>query len=87
MEIQLLRQPHKFIRKAKSPLKKAIIEELDRIAKNPKIGKLLVGKLKLIRSHKFTSAGVHYRVAYMVKKNVLVILIASRENFYRDLRI
>ncbi len=87
MEIKLLRQPFKFIKKAKAPLQSKIVEELDNIATNPKLGKVLLGKLKPCRSHRFTSAGVHYRIAYQVNGQVIVILIASRENFYRDLQI
>ncbi|NQV90834.1 type II toxin-antitoxin system RelE/ParE family toxin [Candidatus Uhrbacteria bacterium] len=87
MKIRLLRQPFKFLQKAKTPLQSKIVEELKRIAGNPKIGKTLTGKLKLVRSHKFTSAGVQYRIAYQIRGDVIVILIASRENFYRDLQI
>ena len=82
-----MRQPYRFIKKAKAPLKSKIAEELERIVSNPKLGKALTGKLKLVRSHKFTTAGVHYRIAYRVTNHMLVILIASRENFYRDLRL
>ena len=87
MEVKLLRQPFKFIKRAKPPLKKAIATEIDLIASEPKIGKRPTGKLKILRSHRFTYAGVHYRIAYKVNGNVLIILIASRENFYRDLRV
>ena len=87
MEIKLLRQPYKFIKKSKAPLKIRIVEELECIALNPKLGKMLSCKLKNVRSHKFTAAGVHYRIAYRVQNRVLVVLIASRENFYRDLRL
>jgi Txe/YoeB family toxin of Txe-Axe toxin-antitoxin module len=86
VEIKLLRQPFKFIKKAKVPLKAKIIEQLKRISADPKLGKALSGNLKLVRSHKFTSVGVQYRIAYQIKDHVIVILIASRENFYQDLR-
>ena len=87
MEIKLLRQPFKFIKKAKAPLKSRIAQELENIAADPKLGKVLSGRLKPVRSHKFTYTGVHYRIAYQIKGHVIVILIASRENFYRDFRI
>jgi mRNA-degrading endonuclease RelE of RelBE toxin-antitoxin system len=87
VKIKLLRQPFKFIKKAKAPLKSRITEELERIATDPKLGKALTGKLKSIRSHKFTSVGVQYRIAYQIQGHVIVILIASRENFYRDLQV
>lgn len=87
MEIKLLRQPFKFIKRAREPLKKNIATEIKQIALQPKIGKQLTGKLKPLRSHRFSHAGVHYRIAYKVNGNVLIIVIASRENFYRDLRV
>lgn len=39
-------------------------------------------------NHFFTasiSRGTHYRIAYKVVNNIIVIMISSRENFYRDL--
>ena len=86
MEIKLLRQPYKFIKKAKAPLKVRIAKELTRIGEDPKVGKKLAGKLKEVRSHKFTDAGIHYRIAYQIRDNILVVLIATRENFYKDLK-
>jgi len=85
VEIKLARQPYRFIKKAKQPLKTKIKKELEKISDNQKIGKQLSGRLKQIQDHKFTFTGVQYRIAYKVSKTTLIILIASRENFYRDL--
>jgi hypothetical protein len=87
VEVRLLRQPFKFIKRAKGSFKTAISVEIEQIALQPKIGKQLTGTLKQFRSHRFTHVGVQYRIAYKVNGNVLIILIASRENFYRDLRV
>ena len=85
MEIVFLRQPHQFIKKADKHLKDKIKEELLQIKENPNIGKKLNGKLKNILSHHFSFIGVQYRIAYQVIDNIIVIAIATRENFYRDL--
>lgn len=87
MEVKLLRQPFKFIKRAKGSFKIHIADEIEVIVQQPKIGKQLTGKLKTVRSHRFTHAGVQYRIAYKVNGNILIILIATRENFYRDLQI
>lgn len=86
MEIVFLRQAHRFIWKAKRPLKKCIKAEVLLLLDDPKRGKLLKGKLKGIRSYKFQYESVQYRIAYRVEGDLIVIMIASRENFYRDLR-
>lgn len=85
MEVRFLRQPFKYIRKADKGLKEKIQEEIQVIKNNPKVGKLLKGKLKSIRAHKFALSKTNYRIAYSVENNILVIYIASRENFYKDL--
>lgn len=85
MEIVFLRQAHRFIKKADVPLKEKLKEEILKIGENPKIGELLSGKLKHLRSHHFHFVRTQYRIAYMVKDNVLIVAIGTRENFYRDL--
>jgi len=85
MEIIFLRQPHKFIRGADNLLKSKLREEVLLIKEFPKMGKLLKGKLKTLRVHKFVFNKTNYRIAYMLEGNILVVYIASRENFYKDL--
>lgn len=86
MKIIFLRQAYRFIRRADLPLREKIQNEVLRIDKNPKIGKSLTGgNLKGLRSYRFNFAGVNYRIAYQIKDNLIIISIASRENFYRDL--
>lgn len=88
MEIIFLRQPYKFIRRADSCLKEKIKEEVLKIKEKPFIGKRLTGKqFKGILSYHFVFIKVSYRIAYRVEGNLIIISIASRENFYRDLRI
>lgn len=88
MRIIFLRQPHKFIKRANKKLQTKIEEEVLKIKENPTIGGSLSGKnLKGIRSHHFVFVKVHYRIAYQVMGDLIIISIATRENFYRDLQI
>lgn len=87
MEILFLRQAHKFIQRADPPLKEKIRKEVLAIANNPRLGKLLKGRLSSLRSHRFVFVGTHYRIAYRHQENLLIVTVATRENFYRDLRI
>lgn len=85
MEIVFLRQAHRFIKKADKPLKEKIREEVLRIGQNPKIGESLAGKLKKLRSHHFSFVRTQYRIVYEIKDDLIVVVIGTRENFYRDL--
>ncbi|MBI4235279.1 type II toxin-antitoxin system RelE/ParE family toxin [Candidatus Peregrinibacteria bacterium] len=88
MKVILLRQPHKFIKRADKSLKEKIKGEVLKVQKNPSIGEKLKGeKLKGVLSHHFVFVGVNYRIAYKVIGDLIVISIATRENFYRDLQI
>jgi mRNA-degrading endonuclease RelE of RelBE toxin-antitoxin system len=85
MEIRFFRQAHRFIKKADTPLKEKLKEEILKIRDNPTIGELLTGKLKYLRAHHFNFIRTQYRLAYTVEKNLIIIAIGTRENFYRDL--
>ena len=87
MELIYLRQAHKFIRKANQDLRSKLELELLQIQQDPQIGKLLRGNLASLRSYKFIFKKVNYRIAYYIKNNIIVVAIATRENFYKDLQI
>ncbi|MFC1615922.1 type II toxin-antitoxin system RelE/ParE family toxin [Patescibacteria group bacterium] len=88
MKIIFLRQPYKFIKRADKDLKEKIKEKVLKIQKNPSIGKRLKSKrLRRIRSYHFVFVKVNYRIAYKVIDDLIIISIATRENFYRDLKI
>lgn len=87
MKVTYLRQPARFIKKSSKVLKSAIRNEIEVINDNPKVGKQLKGKLKSLRTHRFIFNKVHYRIAYKFNNDLLIIYIASRENFYKDLQL
>ena len=60
------------------------------IAKNPFDAKTLKRPLDECRSFHFKSNGIDYRIAYRVlkkEKRIDVILIKTRENFYKRLKM
>lgn len=62
---------------------------LEQLSINPYLGSLLSSEFHQLRSLKFQSSGVHYRIAYQVvekKKEIQVIHVGTRENFYKELR-
>lgn len=87
MKIIFLRQPYKFIKRADRNLKEKIEEEVLKIKENPSVGKQLKGRLKGVQSHHFVFVKVNYRIAYKVVRDLIIISIATRENFYRDLQV
>lgn len=67
-------------------LKQSIIQT---IAINPYQGEILHGDLRRYRKYAFTFGGVAYRIAYEIKQDrtvVLLILVSTRENFYKELK-
>jgi mRNA-degrading endonuclease RelE of RelBE toxin-antitoxin system len=86
MKIVFLRQAHRFIKKADTPLKEKIRAEVLKIADNPKLGGALGGKLRDLRAHRFFFMKSQYRIAYQVRNDLIIVSVASRENFYRDLK-
>jgi mRNA-degrading endonuclease RelE of RelBE toxin-antitoxin system len=71
-------------------IRNKIRTELLEIEEDPyKNGELLQGLRSRLRYIKIIHAGVQYRAVYDIakdKKEVLVIFIGSRENFYKELR-
>lgn len=86
MELIFLRQAHKFIKKSDPPLRLKLREELLKIKENPRLGRKLAGTLKNLKSYHFGFVRTQYRIAYYLKDNIIIVTIATRENFYRDLR-
>lgn len=85
MKIRFLRAAHTFIQKSDVGLYKKLQIEIDTLMKDPYVNIPLKGKLRSVRSHHFYFKRMQYRIAYRIEKDVIVILIASRENFYEEL--
>jgi len=85
MEIRFLRTAHKFLQKCDYSFYLKIEKEVKKIGKDPYLNKPLTGKLKPIRTHHFFFKRSAYRIAYKIEKDIIVIMIATRENFYEKL--
>ena len=81
----------KVIRKFPDALKKRLDEELDKLEKDPHIGKLLGPPFRKlgIRTRPFHYKRSEYRIAYYIheeEKEVFILWVDSRENFYKKLK-
>jgi len=85
MKVEFARQAYRYIRKADRNLRGKIEVEILKIQKDPFLGKQLKGPLKKFYSYKFRVKNVQYRLAYIIENNILIVMIASRENFYRNI--
>ncbi len=85
---------HSSIRKDLKRLDKPAVlflkqEVLPVIANNPYNGQLLHGEFRHYRKYVFSFNRVSYRIAYEIMQNdtvVLLILVGTRENFYKELK-
>ena len=77
------RRIKKFTKKQKQELDK----EIKLIAQNPSIGSEKKGDLRGIFVHKFKIHDTLYLLSYrIISENLELIMIGSRENYYRDLK-
>jgi Txe/YoeB family toxin of Txe-Axe toxin-antitoxin module len=83
MEIIIRPKAEKFILKSDKELKQKIKEEIRNIFHEPYQNPKLKNPLSPMRTHHFFHKKSQYRIAYMVENNMVVILIGTRENFYR----
>jgi len=86
--IEFTKRAHKDLKS----LSKQVIVDLGAHVKilsgNPFKGERLKGALRDYWKYQFTSGGVSYRIAYQIfEKNllILVVMLGSRENFYKQL--
>ena len=77
----------KFKKKSPKKLQAEIDNEVKNIIKNPEIGELKKGDLKVIRVHKFKFKTLLYLLSYEVKGDTLFLyLIDTHENYYNQLK-
>ncbi len=70
-------------------IRNKIKTELQELKDNPWIGLLLSGKYSGLRYIKIIYKRVEYRIVYDIseeKKEILIIFLGTRENFYKELR-
>jgi len=80
---------HKRYKKFDSSLQQKIQQKASRIAEEPHRYEELKGPLRGIRSYHFEHRKTEYRIAYRILENknqIEIVLVKSREDFYRTLR-
>jgi addiction module RelE/StbE family toxin len=85
---------HPKIKKDIKKLDKSLVKKLpsyfDQILSNPHQNEQLKGNLKDIFSYHFQHQSTNYRIAYTINNDneiVIFLLIASRENFYKNVAL
>ena len=77
----------RFVKKQSVPLQLAVQDEVDRIIADPDIGEGKKGDLAGFRVHKFRFHKQEYLIAYEAgDERLLIVMIGTHENFYRDLK-
>jgi len=77
---------HRAYKKLDGALQEKVKSAARKIAEDPSIFKELRGPFKGIRSCPFTHEGTDYRIAYRVneeQQRIEILLVKSRENFYK----
>lgn len=76
-----------FVKKQTRPFQLAIEDEIEKIANNPGIGEIKKGDLSGFKVYKFKFHHQQYLIAYEIQgKDVVVYMIGTHENFYRDIK-
>jgi Txe/YoeB family toxin of Txe-Axe toxin-antitoxin module len=87
-EVILDKLAFKFIKKADKKLKETIEKIFIKMKENPYIGEELKYDKRGLYSYHFYYSNASHRMAYKVnesKLEITILLIGTRENFYRDL--
>ena len=90
-EIRFSPKAEKILKKLKDKqLKKLFHQAILKIAQNPYIGQAKKGDLSGIYGYDIYYNKTNYEISYAIyekeEKNVIVILIGTRENFYNELK-
>lgn len=84
--IFIKKRAEKFISKAEKNLKILLKSYLENFSENPFIGEELKKDKKGIYSFHFKYNRTDYRIAYLIERNEIhILLIGTRENFYKEL--
>lgn len=71
----------RFIKSLNKPIQKKLLDGIEELSLDPRIGKELVGRLQGFRSRRIDSYRIIYRIEE-VKLIVLIINIGHRKNIY-----
>ena len=88
-EIFMAPSAHRRYKRFPPLLKNRIKEEANTLKADPYVCEELKGPLRGIWSYHFVHKKTEYRIAYRIlehKKEIEVVLVKSRENFYQTLR-
>ena len=76
-----------YVKKLPLPLQQVVLDAVEEVLANPKVGQLKKGDLKGFRIHKFTMGRQLTLMAYNVENDCLVLYqVGPHENFYKDLK-
>ena len=88
-KVFLSKKAGKQYKKLDSHIRDKIKSNLDRLKKHPHKAFSLSGKYTSLRYLKIVHKGVMYRIVYDISeksKEVLIIFLGTRENFYKELK-
>lgn len=92
LPIAYLKPAEHYLKKlVEKPLKKAYLDAIIAIRRDPFIGSLKKGDLSGIYGFDVFYKGTNYEIAYRVettndREMIVIILVGMRENFYRELK-
>jgi mRNA interferase RelE/StbE len=87
MRIYQSRSFEKKVKKLSRSEKDVLDREIKRIAENPSIGEEKKGDLKDVFVHKYKLKTIQHLLAYRkIGGDLELVMIAPRENYYRDLK-
>jgi mRNA-degrading endonuclease RelE of RelBE toxin-antitoxin system len=88
-QVTMTSPAHRMFRKLPPNVRKQLVSQAQKLAKNPQLGEQLEGVLRPFRSLHTTFKGTHYRIVYEVNtrlKEIVVRGVGPRENLYKKLR-
>ena len=77
----------RYVKKLPRQFQQVILDTVEEVLADPKIGQLKKGDLEGFRVHKFTMGRQLNLIAYKVENGSLVLYqVGSHENFYKNLK-
>ena len=78
----------RYVKKLPRQFQQVILDTVEEVLADPKVGQLKKGDLEGFRVHKFTMDRQLTLIAYKVENDSLVLYqVGSHENFYKNLKI